>query len=201
MRQEHFNNVAARWDSLASPEAGAKLIAIVAASGLDRGMRVLDVGCGTGLLTPFLREAVGATGLVIGLDFAAEMVRLAAAKNFGPNVRFQAGDAADMPFPDGDFDAVFCNNCFPHLPDKPGVLREFKRVLGSGGILVICHTSSRQAVNQMHERIGGAVAHDRVPAGEDMRRMLSEAGFDVREIDDGADRYVARATRPRRAMQ
>lgn len=195
MRREHFNSVAERWDSLVPPDAAAKLAEIVAASGLSRRARVLDVGCGTGLLTPHLVDAVGETGVVIGIDFAEEMIRLAAAKEFGPNVRFQTADAAELPFPEADFDAVFCNNCFPHFPDKPGVLRELRRVLKTGGILVICHTSSREAVNRMHECVGGAVRHDRVPAGADLRRMLVEAGFKADEVFDGPDRYIARAVR------
>ncbi|MEW6458919.1 MAG: class I SAM-dependent methyltransferase [Bacillota bacterium] len=196
MRREFFNSLADSWDDLVPPGAASKLAEIVAASGLQKGAHVLDVGCGTGLLVPFLLETVGERGTVTGVDFAAAMVQRAGAKAFGPNVRFVEADVAALPFEPGTFDAVFCNNVLPHLPDKPGALQELNRVLKPGGLLVICHTESREAVNRMHRHIGGPVGADLLPTVEELRQMLLDTGYSVLDLVDGADRFVVRAVKP-----
>ncbi|RJX21630.1 MAG: methyltransferase domain-containing protein [Desulforudis sp.] len=195
MRKEFFNNLAEKWDDLVAPEAPDILTGIVAGTGLGKGFRVLDVGCGTGILTPILLEAVGEAGEVTGVDFAGEMVVYARSKKFGPNARFVEADAAQLPFEASAFDAAICNNVFPHFPDKAAALTEISRVLRPGGILVICHTSSREAVNRMHRQIGGAVGEDMLPPVSIMQTMLTDAGFEVRDVVDGADVFVIRALR------
>ncbi|MBU4532235.1 MAG: methyltransferase domain-containing protein [Eubacteriales bacterium] len=195
MRKEFFNNLAAKWDNLVVPDARQKLSAIVTDTGLKEGIRVLDVGCGTGVMTPILLNAVGETGAVTGIDFAGEMVALAEAKNSGPNVRFLEADVDKMPFDTAQFDAVFCNNAFPHFPDKAVALIELRRVLKAGGTLVICHTNSREGVNSMHRQIGGAVGEDMLPSVPEILGMLNRAGFEVTEVIDGPDVFVVRASR------
>src|SRR5947209_20575864 len=83
--------------------------------------RVLDVGCGTGVLAGMI-AARGAT--VVGLDASAEM--LTAARTKFPAIEFVHGDAADFRFPE-PFDAMFSNAALHWVPDAEGAARSIAR--------------------------------------------------------------------------
>lgn len=99
--------------------------------------RLLDVACGTGLFAERLRRARPAISLT-GIDLSPAMLDQARRRlPEQPGVRWVEGGADRLPFPDGSFDAVTCNNAFHLIPDQPRAMREFHRVLTSGGLLVI----------------------------------------------------------------
>lgn len=81
----------------------------------------------------------------------------------------------------------------PRLPDKWRALSEASRVLREGGRLVICHTASRQTINEFHRSVGGVVAHDTIPDEKAMRQLLREAGLGEVRVWNKPDRYVAPA--------
>jgi SAM-dependent methyltransferase len=89
---------------------------------------VLDLCCGQGNVS----EALLAGGFqVVGADFSPAM--LAHARRRVPTGEFVKADAQDLPFADGDFDAVVCNFGIPHVPDQPRALAQVRRVLRPGG--------------------------------------------------------------------
>jgi len=188
--REYFDQIAAEWDRLLEEETLARLREIVAGLEIEPGARVLDVGTGTGVLLPLLLEK---GGRVVALDLSWEMLKRARAKSYP--VAYVQGDAQNLPLPDGAFDWVICNAVFPHFPDKLRALREIRRVLKDGGRLVICHTASREAINEIHRSIGGVVANDTIPPEGEMRRLFSEAGLDESVVRDEPDRYLALACR------
>ncbi len=104
---------------------------------LDRGMDLLDVGCGPGTITLGLAQAV-APGHVTGIDHDAphvEAARTRAAALGIANVTFEVGDALRLPFEDGTFDVVFENDVFTHLSQRAEpAAAEVYRVLKPGGI-------------------------------------------------------------------
>lgn len=108
---------------------------------LAPGERVLDVGCGTGVLTRLAAEAVGPTGAAIGIDPAPDMIRVALdnATRLGNRARFQLAAVENLPFADASFDAVFASAMVHHLPPatKRAGLREIRRVLRPGGRLIV----------------------------------------------------------------
>lgn len=191
--RQFFDRAAADWDALEVEETHVRLREIVAGLGIVPGAAVLDVGCGTGILFPLLLEAMNGAGWVVGLDISAEMLRRAQAKEYP--VECVQGDAQSLPLPEGTFDWVLCNAVFPHFPDKYRALREIRRVLKSGGRLVICHTASRQRINEFHRSVGGAVAHDTIPDEGEMLRLLREAGLGEAQVRDEPDRYLVLACR------
>jgi len=96
--------------------------------------RVLDIGCGTGLLTARLRRELPATQ-VTGCDFSAGMLAQAAGRDrSGPWVR---GDAQRLPFAAARFEAVVCTESFHWYPDQQAAVAEFFRVLVPGGRVMI----------------------------------------------------------------
>jgi len=189
-RKTYFNKAANTWDKrFHTPTLSSFLEKLVPQFGLEQGQNILDVGTGTGVLVPLLLKATGRKGQIVALDFSGEMLRRAKVK--GHPVAYVQGDAQRLPFLSETFDWVICNAVFPHFPDKRRALSEASRVLREGGRLVICHTASRQAINEFHRSVGGVVAHDTIPDEKMMRRLLREAGLGEVRVWDEPDRYLA----------
>ncbi|MBE1284708.1 MAG: methyltransferase domain-containing protein [Rhodobacteraceae bacterium] len=102
------------------------------------GERILDLGCGQGLLTIELARAVGATGSVIGVDPSSDM-RSKARELCSDlqNVEILNGSAGQLPIADSSLDAAISLQVFEYLPDIPGALRDLQAKLRSGGRLVV----------------------------------------------------------------
>lgn len=100
-----------------------------------RGDRVLDVGCGTGVLARAAVGRVGPPGRVVGVDPNDGM--RAVAQRRCPGVEIVAGFAEALPFPDASFDAVLSQFALMFFADREGALQEMRRVLRPGGRLVV----------------------------------------------------------------
>jgi demethylmenaquinone methyltransferase/2-methoxy-6-polyprenyl-1,4-benzoquinol methylase len=99
-------------------------------AGLQPGMRVLDVAIGTAAVSRGAVQIVGPTGLVIGCDPSAGMIREARRNFSGPISR---GVAEALPFRDDQFDFVTMGIALRHVPDLVAAFREYHRVLKPGG--------------------------------------------------------------------
>jgi demethylmenaquinone methyltransferase/2-methoxy-6-polyprenyl-1,4-benzoquinol methylase len=106
---------------------------------LAPGGVALDACCGTGDLTLELAARVGPDGRVIGSDFSERMLDLARQKALarGASARFEWGDALDLTYDDGTFDAVTVGFGVRNFADVEGGIGELARVLKPGGRLVI----------------------------------------------------------------
>ncbi|MDD2421939.1 MAG: methyltransferase domain-containing protein, partial [Heliobacteriaceae bacterium] len=196
VHQAYFDAKAAIWDTLGDPATGERLRAIVGELAIQPGARVLDVGTGTGVLVPLLVPAVGPAGRVVALDLAGEMLKKAREKFPVRQVEFVQGDIIRPPFPAASFDEIICNACFPHLQDKPRAVRQMAALLKPGGRLVVCHASSREALNQMHHSIGGVVGSDLLPEAPVMHQLFAVAGLTEIKITDTPDKYIVTARKP-----
>jgi SAM-dependent methyltransferase len=101
------------------------------AAGISAGDRVLDVACGTGVLTRAAAAKAAPGGVVTGLDLDPGMLAVAARIN--PELRWQRGSASALPFADGTFDAVVSQFGLMFFPEPVVALREMMRVLVPGG--------------------------------------------------------------------
>ncbi len=103
------------------------------------GERVLDVACGTGIVARLAVMRVGPAGKVAGLDLNARMIAMARANTpaSARPVEWKQGDAQVLPFEDGSFDRVYCQQGLQFFPDKPRALREMRRALAPGGIAAL----------------------------------------------------------------
>ncbi len=195
MSKDFFNSRAATWDEKVAEKDTSKLKAMVARLDIKPGAAVLDVGTGTGVFIPFLLKKIGREGKLLCLDFAEKMLEISRAKGFKGNIRYLCADIENSHLADKSFDAVVCYSVFPHFGDKLKTLKEINRLLREEGRLFICHTSSRQAINEIHQSIPDVCNH-LFPENEDIQKMLSEAGFKDICINDGKDDYLVSARKP-----
>lgn len=141
---------------------------LVAAAGVRAGQRVLDVGCGTGVVARAAAEAAGSGGEVAGLDSNEGM--LAVARRHGADVAWHHGRAEDLPFADGSFDRVLSQFVLMFLEDPAIALGEARRVLRPGGRLAVStwagldETPGYAAMVGLVDRIVGPQAADALRA-------------------------------------
>jgi len=105
---------------------------------LRAGERVLDVACGTGIITRAAAEQVGQTGTVTAIDLAPDMLEVAkATPAAGAPIEWHQADAASLPLPDASYDVALCQMGVMFMEDRTGALAELHRVLTPGGRVVI----------------------------------------------------------------
>ncbi|MCC7371079.1 MAG: methyltransferase domain-containing protein [Chloroflexi bacterium] len=122
------------------PQQVAIRTAYLDALGDLSGLRVLEVGCGTGVITRDLARRVGAHGSVVGSDPSHGMIAVArelAVADGLPELRFEVQDATALPYADAAFDLVCVITVLSHVPARERLLREVVRVTRPGGRVLV----------------------------------------------------------------
>jgi len=133
-------------------------------SGLRSGDRVLDVGCGTGVVTRDLAQRVGHQGHVVGIDpstrLIEEAVRRIEKNDLKERIEFRCADGAALPFPDGGFDLVVASAVFGHIPNGPEVLAEMVRVARlAGTVVAFDHDIDTIVINGADRNVTRRIVH------------------------------------------
>lgn len=137
-QRQDWNRVAGgweKWDRVFDEQMAFLNHRLVADARLRAGLRVLDLGSGTGYPALLGAQTVGATGSVVGMDLAEHMLAAAdrKAKRLGlTNASFRTGDVTSLPFEPNSFDAVTSRFCLMFLPEIPKAASEIARVLKPG---------------------------------------------------------------------
>jgi enediyne biosynthesis protein CalE5 len=129
-QRQDWNRVAGgweKWDRFFDEQMAFLNHRLVGDARLRSGMRVLDLGSGTGYPALLAAQTVGASGSVIGIDLAEQMLEAARRK-----VTFRTGDVTTLPFETASFDAVTTRFCLMFLPDIPKAVAEITRILRPG---------------------------------------------------------------------
>ena len=152
--------------------------------------RVLDVGCGSGVLVPYLLEKMSGQGVVYELDYAERMIRANKQMHRDGRVRFIVADVADMPLEKETCDVVMCFACFPHIHDKKTALEGMTAVLKKNGFLAVAHLESSQDINRHHRKSGTPVMHDTLPKRQEMISLFEAAGLSIERFIDESGFYL-----------
>lgn len=173
------------------------------------GERVLDVGCGTGIVARRAALRVGRPGAVVGLDLNEGMLRVARRESRAvePAIEWREGDAAALPFPDAAFDVVACQQALQFFSEPDKALRGMRRVLAPHGRAAIAvlrpirHSPAYVPIAEaLDRRVGptaGAMMRSPFPPWdrEQLREVVARGGFrqvHVR-IEVGTIRYPSAA--------
>jgi enediyne biosynthesis protein CalE5 len=134
-QRQDWNRVAGgweKWDRFFDEQMAFLNHRLVADARLRSGMRVLDLGSGTGYPALLAAQTVGSSGSVLGIDLAEQMLEAAGRKAASlhlSNVTFRTEDVTSLPFEDASFDAVITRFCLMFLPEIPKAVAEIARIL------------------------------------------------------------------------
>jgi ubiquinone/menaquinone biosynthesis C-methylase UbiE len=157
------------------------------------GERVLDIACGTGIAARTVAPLVGTQGKVTALDINPAMLAVGRGlpQPEGATIEWREGSALSLPLPDSAYDLVVCHQGFQFFPDKLLALREAKRVLVSGGRIVLSVQQSLQ-LNPIYQHFNEVlIGRMKMPAlaapfafgeVEPLLAVLTEAGFSRVEV-------------------
>jgi len=186
-----FAAKAATWDARFGDDLPA-YAAAVADVGPPVGGAAVDVGCGTGRALPALREAVGAGGVVLGLDLTPQMLSAARGRAGASGAGLVLADARRLPLAGASVDTVFAAGLLHHLPDVDTGLRELARITRPGGRLALFSPSGRAA---LAARQGRTLRPDDTFAQGPLRAATGRTGWDLIRYDDSPHRFLAVAAR------
>jgi len=158
----------------------------IRAAGIQPGMRILEIGCGSGAYTTFTARAVGPKGKVEALDIQPAMLAQLEKKLAHPayldiqNITLHQASADELPFGDGELDLVYLITVLPEIPDQARVLAEIHRALKPGGILAVAEL---------------IIDPDYPPKATTTRRC-QKAGYLLEDISGNFWSYTARFRKP-----
>lgn len=155
---------------------------------LSSGMRVLDVGCGTGGASRLLADEYGVEA--IGVDITAAFIEVAdwlsKATGLEHETRFLCADAADIPLADGSVDVIWCQHALMNMPDVAAVLAEWQRLLTPGGQLLLHEVVAGRSDAPLTLPVPWARSADtsHLVARTELESMLAGSGFVAEQIED-----------------
>ena len=160
----------------------------------QKGDRVLDVACGTGIVARLVAPRVAPTGAVVGVDLNPGMLKAARAVSSvsppGPPIEWQEASADKLPFPNATFNVVYCQLGLQFFADRGAALREMHRVLVAGGRLALMvwrgieeSPGFAMLAEALERRVGqSAAAIMRAPFGlsdaGELAALVRKAGFE-----------------------
>ena len=157
---------------------------IVASGEIAEGATVLDVGSGTGILVPLIREYEPAR--IYACDLSEAMLG-----RLGENYAYAEtilADVRDLRLPDGSLDVVFVNACYPNIADKATALSNIRRMTKVGGHLVISHPLGKSFIGVIKKSIPFPL--DDFPERTEAETRLRSFGFSIESFIDEPELYI-----------
>lgn len=192
-RKDYFESFADEWDKMFTAEDLEILEFLINSFGIKEGDKVVDMGCGTGVLFDFLRRKVGGKGIIVGVDFSTRMLHKAKMNFPFNNIIAIDGDVEEVPLKTDHFDVAISFAAFAHFPHQELVIREAARILKPGGSFNIIHLSSSKEMEEEHQRAGGPIENDHLPTREKMVELFSCCDFGEVKVTDHPGLYLASA--------
>lgn len=174
--RQFFNSIAEDWDKLSREVLGSFDLPRAVARHMPACAVAADLGCGTGnVLQAMLAKAQN----VIGVDGSARMLELARRRFAaeGDRISLRIGELSHLPLRDGEADFVSLNMVLHHVPTPGEVLREIRRVLAPGGLLVLTDFNRHEDERMRQEYGDHWLGFDL----DTLRAHVTRAGFSLRE--------------------
>ncbi len=195
-KRKFFDGIASQWDSFDCPPAAAARQALFVQLATEHHpMRILDVGCGTGVLVPHLRHCCPQASIV-ELDFSCEMLAVNRAKHGTKGIEYSCEDLAHVLFHEANFDAILFFNALPHFESLDCALLKAVSLLKRGGRMAVGHLMGSTELNTFHSSVNGPVAHDRLPAASQLAGVLNRVGLTSLRSEERPDWYFVMAEKP-----
>ena len=160
---ESYERFMGRWS-----RAVAQLL--VPFAGIRDGEAVLDVGCGTGALTDAIATCAPSS-VIVAIDRSEAFIAAARATHSDPRVRFEIGDAQQLPFDGASFDRTLSLFILNFVPDSDTAMREMMRVTRPGGSVTCAVWDYSEGMRMLRTFWEDAVALDPAAVPRDERRM------------------------------
>lgn len=166
-------------------EVRQRLQRIVAETQLAKDERVLDVGTGTGVLVPYIRNC--GVEYIVGCDLSPAMLTVARQRH--QNVIFWGGDVVDLPADLGPFDVVFLNAVFGNVWDQAQLLLKVSELLRKAGRVCISHPLGSRFVADLH-RADPRRTPDTLPNRDRWLEMVQQLPVKLVHYEDEPDFYL-----------
>lgn len=186
---DFFDALAPTWDENEIRSTPERVKDILNKLPISKGMDILDLGTGTGVLVPYLSEIVGPSGRVIAIDLSEGMLGIAR-KKFGllPNVEFLKLDFEEEQIP-GKYDLALLYSVYPHLHSPADTIEWlFKMNMKPEGIIVIAFPSDEKFINNIHHE--KKAEHDHLPPAHVLAEMIKHWGFHTEVVAETSDEYI-----------
>lgn len=191
---DFFDMLAPSWDVNEIRSTPERISTILSKLHITPGMRILDLGTGTGVLVPFLSTLVGPQGHITAIDLSEGMLAIAR-KKFGhlENVEFLKLDFEEEQIP-GVYDLAILYCVYPHL-HSPAETMEwlFKMNLMPEATIVIAFPSDEKFINNIHHE--KKAEHDHLPPAPVLARQIEAWGYHTTVISATPDEYIVSINR------
>lgn len=152
----YFDERADGWLAMEEHTKSPVQPAVALMAGIHEGSRVLDLGCGLGVMMP-VYEQLG-VARAVGVDVSSRMIDIARKRWADhPEFEFIVGDGAALQLPES-FDAVVIYNAYPHFMDRIGLVESCRSLLAEGGRFVVAHGTGRDGINAHHDAVAAGVS-------------------------------------------
>ena len=186
---DFFDALAPSWDENEIRSTPERVKHILSELTISKGMDVLDLGTGTGVLLPYLSEIVGPEGHVTAIDLSEGMLSIAR-KKYGhlENVEFLKLDFEEELIP-GKYDVALLYSVYPHLHAPADTIEWlFKMNMKPDGIIVIAFPSDEEFINNIHHE--KKAEHDHLPPAHVLAEMIRHWGFRADVLAATKDEYI-----------
>ena len=189
---QFFDNLAPQWDGdeiLSTPE---KIRSILSKLPLKVGDDVLDLGTGTGVLIPYIKELIGDSGTITAVDGSMGMLTIAI-KKYGDldNVNFIFADFESTIF-DSKFDLIMLYSVYPHLHYPEATLKELLNNLKPGGSIIVAFPTDETFINNIHR--DRKADSDLLPSAAELAKRFRLWGLRADVLAATADEYIVKIT-------
>lgn len=183
---EFFNMMAEGWDSKEEKNYEWLSRFINDYVPISKGMKVLDLGCGTGIISSIIWKMTKTK--VIALDISEKMIEIANIKHSDKDIDFYSEDFYKTSRK--GFDMILCYNAYPHFTDIHNFKEKSKEILNDNGQIVILHSLSREELRQCHKGLSENISRGLESVEQEVKMYLDD--FDILDMIDNERMFMIR---------